>query len=117
MWRRNAFLPQCFGDRVLQRLRPSREIQFLVINCNKGMDMIGHEDVSAHPCAVCGSLPREINKSFVNGVICEDLPAIVCARRDKISRRTQVYQLKAMESRRSIFGGHRPPLQAISQSC
>ena len=58
----------------------------------------------------------KMKKAFVDCLCGENMATVSCAGRDKINRRSYVDPSKAMESRRSIFGGHRPPLQVISQS-
>ena len=98
-------MAQRFRNRILQRLRPSREIYFLVVNCDERVDMIRHENITADPSATRRALPRKIKKTFVHGVICEDLPT-VSAGGNEVPRRTRVYQLKPMKPLLLIFVGH-----------
>jgi hypothetical protein len=68
--------------------------------------MIRHENITADPSASRRAFPRKIKKTFVHGVICEDLPPTVSAGGNEVSRRTRVYQFKPMKPLLFIFVGY-----------
>jgi len=78
--------------------------------------MIWHQHVRSDPCTMLRTLFGKMKKAFVDCLCSENMATVSCAGRDKINRRSYVDPSKAMESRRSIFGGQRPPLQVVAQA-
>src|SRR4029077_5242222 len=75
------------------------------------MDVIWHNHVSTNPSAMQRTLLCKPEKAFVQSCVRKKLSSRLCTCRHEVDWRSYKHELKPTQARRSIFGGHRPPLQ------
>ena len=94
--RRDSINAQRLRERIFERFHPPRKVNFLIIQSDENVKMVGHDYIRADPRAVLGAFFSEADKSLVNGLCGQYHAAIIRACRYKIDRCAEEDSIKAL---------------------